>query len=49
VYRVPQSPRRVQALGRVGIYSPALRLLTIALLTILSSLLAIGIGWAIAL
>ncbi|MEJ7893670.1 MAG: hypothetical protein WKF94_13635 [Solirubrobacteraceae bacterium] len=52
VYRVPQSPRRVQALSTSFLGSsarPGLRLLTIALLTILSSLLAIGIGWAIAL
>jgi hypothetical protein len=44
VYRAPASPRRVAPLDPAR---PALRLLTIALLTLLSALLVIGIAWAV--
>ena len=47
VYRAPVAPRRVSALGRAGIHSPALRVVTIALLTVLVSLLVLGIWWAV--
>jgi hypothetical protein len=46
VYRVPVAPRRIAPLDPAR---PALRLLTIALLTVLTSLLVLGIWWAIAL
>ena len=44
VYREPLSPRRVRALDPTR---PALRLLTIALLTALATLAAIGAWWVI--
>jgi hypothetical protein len=46
VYREPLPPRRVRALdpGR-----PALRLVTIGLLTLLACLLGMGIAWVIVL
>ena len=44
VYREPLAPRRVRALDPER---PALRLLTIALLTVLATLVAIGVWWAI--
>ena len=44
VYRAPAPVRR-----SLDPEKPALRLLTISLLTVLWTLLAIGIGWAIAL
>jgi hypothetical protein len=49
VYREPASPRRVRALGRVGPSHPALRLVTIGLLTLLACLLGMGIAWVIVL
>ena len=46
VYRVPEAPRRVTPLDPAR---PWLRLLTIALLTVLFTLLVFGAWWAIAL
>ena len=44
IYRAPAAPRRVAALDPAR---PALRLVTIALLTVLVSLLVIGAAWAL--
>ena len=44
VYRAPAAPRRVAALDPAR---PALRLVTIGLLTLLVSLFVIAVAWAI--
>ena len=44
VYRAPVAPRRISALDPAR---PALRMVTIALLTVLVSLLVLGIWWTV--